>query len=214
MKRAEFMQKLSDALSVLPEEERQSALSYYEEYFNDAEDEERAVVELGTPEYVARTILEDFRELSAAPQTERQEQYTPPPPYEKPKQAPPRSDGVNKLLLIVVLVLLSPIIIGVGVPLIAGLFCVVIALICVLFAVVVSGIACVIAGVFVIFYSIVRYPFLYAGMFSIGSGFVAVGVGIFLTIAGGWACWKAVPAMLRGFVNICRMPFNRRKAGA
>lgn len=206
------MKKLSDALRVLPDEERLSALSYYEEYFNDAEDEERAVVELGTPEYVARTILEDFRELSAEPEAVKQEA---PPQYEPGYNTrPPRSDGTSKLLLILVLVLLSPLIIAVGIPVIAVLFAAVVIVICAIGAIAVAGVACVATGIFAIFYSMVRYPFFYAGMAAIGGGLASVGIGIFLTIFGVWACWKVFPALIRGCVNVCRIPFNRRKAGA
>ena len=50
MNRAEYLAALRRALSVLPEEERASALSYYEEYFDDAgpENEAKAIEELRT----------------------------------------------------------------------------------------------------------------------------------------------------------------------
>ena len=70
MNRIEYMAALRRALAVLPEEERASALRYYEEYFDDAgpENEQKVIADLGAPEQVAAQILADYREVSAAPQ--------------------------------------------------------------------------------------------------------------------------------------------------
>lgn len=69
MNRNEYMAALRRALSVLPEEERASALRYYEEYFDDAgpENEQEVISDLGAPEKVAEQILADYRELTAVP---------------------------------------------------------------------------------------------------------------------------------------------------
>lgn len=69
MNRSEYMAALRRALSVLPEEERASALRYYEEYFDDAgpENEAKVIADLGAPEQVAAQILADYRELTAVP---------------------------------------------------------------------------------------------------------------------------------------------------
>lgn len=61
MTRTEYMNALSRLLAPLPQEERADALEYYEEYFDAAGPEKEAatMAELGTPEEVARKILED-----------------------------------------------------------------------------------------------------------------------------------------------------------
>lgn len=59
MTRNEFIAELRGRLAVLPPEERENALQYYEEYFDDAgpENEQAVIQELGSPENVANRIL-------------------------------------------------------------------------------------------------------------------------------------------------------------
>ena len=58
MKRREYIERLEQLLLVLPQEEREEALQYYNDYFDDAgmEDEEKVIAELGSPEEVAAKI--------------------------------------------------------------------------------------------------------------------------------------------------------------
>lgn len=62
MNRAEFMQQLSELLSEISPTEREEALQYYKDYFDDAgvENEASVIEELGTPEKVAQTIKADL----------------------------------------------------------------------------------------------------------------------------------------------------------
>lgn len=58
MTRTEFMKQLQVLLSDISENEREEALQYYHDYFDDAgpEEEARILRELGSPEQVARKI--------------------------------------------------------------------------------------------------------------------------------------------------------------
>ena len=58
MNRAEFMKRLSELLYDVSPSEREEAIQYYNDYFDDAgaENERSVIVSLGTPEQVARTI--------------------------------------------------------------------------------------------------------------------------------------------------------------
>ena len=71
MTRTAFLAALEQLLAPLPEAERKDALSYYEDYLDAAgpEKEAQAIAELGTPEEVARKILEEQApaDPSAAP---------------------------------------------------------------------------------------------------------------------------------------------------
>lgn len=71
MTRTAFLAALEQLLAPLPEAERKDALSYYEDYLDAAgpEKEAQAIAELGTPEEVARKILEEQApaDSSAAP---------------------------------------------------------------------------------------------------------------------------------------------------
>ena len=59
MTRAEFIAELRGRLYTLPAEERDNAIQFYEEYFDDAgpENEQAVINELGSPENVANKIL-------------------------------------------------------------------------------------------------------------------------------------------------------------
>ena len=71
MTRTAFLAALEQLLAPLPEAERKDALSYYEDYLDAAgpEKEAQAIAELGTPEEVARKILDEQspQGVSAAP---------------------------------------------------------------------------------------------------------------------------------------------------
>lgn len=62
MGRVEFISELNMLLMDLPEEERVSAIQYYDDYFADAgkEEEEKVIQELGSPEKAAASIKADY----------------------------------------------------------------------------------------------------------------------------------------------------------
>ncbi len=62
MNRQEFMYHLDVELSKLPQDERQAALEYYNEYFDEAgpEREQEAIDDLGSPEKIAAQIKADY----------------------------------------------------------------------------------------------------------------------------------------------------------
>ena len=61
MNKYEFLSRLRNALSALPKEEREAAMSYYEEFFSDAgeENEQAVIASLGAPEELARSIMNE-----------------------------------------------------------------------------------------------------------------------------------------------------------
>lgn len=79
MTRTAFLAALEQLLAPLPEAERKDALSYYEDYLDAAgpENEARAIAELGSPEEVARKILDE--------QTPADNASTPVSPARKPR---------------------------------------------------------------------------------------------------------------------------------
>ena len=58
MNRAEFMRRLTELLGDVPPAEREEAIQYYNDYFDDAgaENESGVIASLGTPEEIARAI--------------------------------------------------------------------------------------------------------------------------------------------------------------
>ena len=64
MNRNDFLQKLKELLSNIPENERDEAISFYEDYFDEAgsDNEEKVIKDLESPEKVAETILAGLSE--------------------------------------------------------------------------------------------------------------------------------------------------------
>ncbi|QDZ99941.1 DUF1700 domain-containing protein [Lysinibacillus fusiformis] len=62
MDRASYLKKLRGKLRRLPAQELDAALAYYEEYFDEAgeNNEQQVISELGSPSHVASQILADF----------------------------------------------------------------------------------------------------------------------------------------------------------
>lgn len=61
MNKTEFLSRLRIALAPLPEEERNAAMVYYEEFFSEAgeENEQSVISEFGSPEELAKSIVEE-----------------------------------------------------------------------------------------------------------------------------------------------------------
>ncbi len=61
MNKIEFLSRLRIAIAPLPEDEREAAMVYYEEFFNDAgvENEQSVIAEFGSPEELAKSIVEE-----------------------------------------------------------------------------------------------------------------------------------------------------------
>ena len=59
MNRFEYMRRLEALLSDISPSEKEEALTYYNDYFNDAgqENEQQVIKELGSPEQVAACLL-------------------------------------------------------------------------------------------------------------------------------------------------------------
>ena len=61
MNRNDFLSILKDNLNAFPYEERESAIAYYNEFFDDAgaENEQAVIASLGDPRELAKTILKE-----------------------------------------------------------------------------------------------------------------------------------------------------------
>lgn len=146
MNKYDFLSRLRNALSSLPQEERDAAMNYYEEFFSEAgENNEQAVIaSLGSPEELAKSIIDennrDNPAMSGAANTgfssngtngsNAASGFTPPP---TPAQTASRWTGGQIALFVVLAVISSPIW--------GGLLCAVFSIIIGLFAAVVGIIA-------------------------------------------------------------------------
>ena len=148
MNKYEFLAQLRNALSSVPLEEREAAMSYYEEFFSDAgeENEQAVIASLGSPEELARSIINENRsgtEQSSAPSPNNSgfdgSAFTPPA---TPAQQKSGWTSGQIALIIVLLVLSSPIWLG----LLVGLFGALIGIFAAIIGIFVGFGACAIAA--------------------------------------------------------------------
>lgn len=211
MNKEEFMRQLENLLSDISEEEKKEALEYYRGYFEDAgaENEERILRELESPEKVAQTIKAD---LGMGKETKSQSAENTTEVYTRKN-----SDKYWKNILIVILLVLTfPIWIGlVGglfglcVGIIGAIFGISMAVAAVTAAFYVSGIA--VFGVGISQLVIGNIP---AGIALMGVGLILVALAILMTIACVWFYGKLIPWLVRGVVSLGKRIFSRKGRAA
>lgn len=168
MNRSEFFMKLEQGLSKVSREERDAALDYYHEYFDEAgpENEQKVVEELGPPMQIAARIRAD----SAVRRLEEDAR-------------PSMKKGISAIWLVLLAILAAPVALplaigaaALGFGLLVLLVGIMAALIACVVALFVGGIAVLIAGVAVIATS---FP---TAMFSVGLGLLLLGGAILVGI--------------------------------
>lgn len=233
MNRIQFMSELNALLSDIPEEEREEALQYYNDYFEDAgeEMEDQIIEKLGSPKKVADTIKQGMRGTDAHTGEYRETGYTDTRfeekempagrAYERYQKADDyhdadlekmkKSNRTLKIVLIILLViLLGPIVIPLGIAFVAvilglglGAAGVFVGLICTTGVFAVSGVVCIVAGIVQMFYEPV------IGLMLLGLGAIGLSIGLVLTILFFKLCIVVVPAVFRFVVSILRNLFQR-----
>lgn len=194
MNREGFMRELVGRLSRLPEEERLSAVAYYEEYFDEAGPDKEAEVirELGNPSDIAKQIMAEFvvKEAEVGPIKTKQSFQT--------------------VWIIIAALFAGPIALPLAIAVAALAFAGVVTVASLIFAGVVTAVAIVgsaiISGVAGITMLFVHPP---TGIFVIGSALVLLGVGILISMFMYVVLGKAIPAMTKGLIGL----FNRVKGG-
>lgn len=226
MNRDMFMTKLRELLSDLSEAEREEALSYYEEYFEDAgvENEESVIASLGTPEKVAATIkaglAEGAEEEGEFSETGYSNAY-----YEIRDEVALNDNSVkNKfrrgfgnlgtgawiiilILCIFALPILGPIMVGIC----GAILGILLAIAGVFFAVLIAGVAMVIAAIGLFVGGIATlFATPIVGIALMGAALLVGGLGIVVSALGIWIIVKVVPPMFRGFIDLIRKPFAKK----
>ena len=220
MSRKAFMARLDELLADITEAEKEEALSYYEEYFEDAgpENEEEVISSLGSPEKVAATIKAGLGE-NAVEDGEFSETGYSNPYYDVKDEVATINKrkgfsgiGTGGWIIILILCLfalpiLGPILLGV----LGTIFGVLVAIAAVIFAVLVTGIALVVAAVAMFaagFATLFATPLV--GVALIGAALLVAGIGILIAILGFWVVTKVIPPLFRGLVELIRKPFVRK----
>ncbi len=168
MNRSEFFKKLEEGLLRVPAEERNAALDYYNEYFDDAgpENEQKVIEELGSPAQIAARIKAD----AAVKQLQSDKK-------------PSMKKGISAVWLVILAILAAPI----ALPLAIGAAALAIGLLAALIGIVIALIACVaaffIGGIVVIAAGIaVMATSVPTAIFSVGVGLLVLGVSILIGI--------------------------------
>ena len=228
MNRIEFMTELAALLQDVPQEERKEAMKYYNDYFDDAgEDNEQQVIEeLGSPQKVAATIKADLniRTEEAGQYGEYRETGYTDTRYEakevpadkkgyaqESQQAPWTSRALKILLIILIILFGAPVVIPFAVTILGIAFVVVIGVFGVFLALVVAALAIAIVGVVLLCMGIATLaPEFAVGLGLIGMGLLLAVVGVIGTVAGIKLCMVVFPGICRGVVWLCRKPFHRK----
>ncbi len=252
MNREEFLSRLTALLQDVPPAEREEAVQYYQDYFDDAGEGNEAgvIAALGSPEELAKSIKAgladggnggEFTESGfyGYEQRNKNEIMSTDQPEEENRgqwqrggsgwqqgkaggnadggrtdsgnKQPEKPMSAGKMALLVLLViLLSPVWIGVlgglfggAVGLFGGLLGVLIAVLTVGVVLTVVGIALVIAGIT----AVVGMPL--GGLCLAGAGLMMTGVGLVFAWLTVLVVGKAIPALVRGIVNLCGRIFHR-----
>jgi uncharacterized membrane protein len=162
------MAELERQLARIDSREREEAIAYYNEYFDEAgpENEARVIAELGSPVRVAAQIKADaaVKGMGSA-------------------DTPPVKKGISTIWFVVLGIFALPIavpialaILAVGLSLLIAAFAIVAALVAAIVAICAVGVAAFIEGVGVLF---VNAP---TGLFCMGCGLVAAGVSLLLCV--------------------------------
>lgn len=173
MNKYEFLSRLRNALSSVPREERDSAMSYYEEFFSDAgEDNEQAVIaSLGSPEELAKSIINEnennFAETENVSETASTGGFTAPPTAGQ--QAKKWTGG--QIALVVVLAILSVPIWG---SVLAGIFAAIVGIFAAMIGVVAAcgggAIGFLVCGILALFHDTA------SGLMMLGASFILIGL--------------------------------------
>ncbi|GAB0166705.1 DUF1700 domain-containing protein [Lysinibacillus sp. CTST325] len=180
MNRASFLKKLRGKLQRLPAHEIDAALAYYEEYFDEAgeENEQRIIQQLGSPSHVASQIMADY----ALKDLEETSTST--------------KKNVSAIWLIILAIISAPLslpLLVVAIALIfsfgAVIFSVIIAIIATVLGIFFGGIAALISSFFILTQD---WP---TALLFMGVGFIVTGLGILL--------FPIVTRLIKTIVVVC-----------
>lgn len=224
MNRIEFMTELAALLQDVPVEERKEAMQYYNDYFDDAGEEEKDVVkELGSPAKVAENIKKDLGIQTEIPSGGAQNTGA---NHTGAQDARVQNNGTQnvgtqnvgtqeqsnhiwKIVLIVLVVIFGlPLLLGIGggvLGLLAGIIATVFSVILTAVLVVVSGVLAVVSGIALL----IAEPAV--GLALIGGGLIAGVCGVIASVLLVKLCMIAFPAAGRWITKMWNKVKNRKK---
>ena len=221
MNRMEFMAELERLLADMPQEERQAAVQYYADYFADAGEENEAEVirELGSPRKVAESIKSDYygtdfneaefdrrdyMEKYGQRARENGENAKDAEESRKEEKKPWTSNWLKLLLIILIAIVIWPVSLGI----VCAVLGIAAAVVFVFAALVIAAVSVMLGGGIVVVVGMVLIAAVPpAALVTVGCGLLLFALGLIATVGSVKLCMAVYPAMLRGFVNLCRRPF-------
>lgn len=209
MTKTEYLSALRGALTGMTSDERETAVKYYEEFFDEAgdENEQDVIADLGSPEKLAKSILDDQNENGGFVYTER---YAENPPQtiknekaEKPVAPAGNGNAIAKIIVIVALVVTCPAWIGI----VGGALGILVGLIAAVAGLIFGGIASVIWGLM----NLISGDIAMGGAFT-GGGLIIFAVGMLLLVPTVLLFGKGIPALCRGIGSLWRKAFGEKNA--
>ena len=210
----EYLQALRAALAVLPDDEIDSAMRYYEDYFLDAGDEnaEKVIKQLGPPEQVAEAILRDYTGVARRrPERfeEEKAQTVDGVPLGRDGKPLTRKKGINPWMLACI-VLLALIFGPVAVAVIGAIIVAVVGLVIGIAACVVAvPAATLIGGGALVLFSFLLWATPASALATLGAGLAVGAVGLLLVLLVIKLCILFVPPIIRGLVALSRWPIEK-----
>ena len=210
----EYLQALRAALAVLPDDEINSAMRYYEDYFLDAGDENAAQVieQLGPPEQVAEAILRDYTGVARRrPERfeEEKAQTVDGVPLGRDGKPLTRKKGINPWMLACI-VLLALIFGPIAITVIGAIILAVVGLIVGVAACVVAvPAATLIGGGALVLFSFLLWATPASALATLGAGLVVGAIGLLLVLLVIKLCILFVPPIIRGLVALIRWPIEK-----
>lgn len=198
MNRASYLKKLRGKLQRLPAHEIDAALAYYEEYFDEAgeENEQHVIQQLGSPSHVASQIMADYalKDLEATSTSTKK--------------------NVSAIWLIILAIISAPLslpLLVVAIALIfsfgAVIFSVIIAIIATVCSIFFAGIVALISGFFILTQD------WQTALLFMGIGFIVTGLGILIFPIVGRLIKKIVVVCVEALGRLFHKITKKRKEG-
>lgn len=211
MNRFEFMRRLEELLSDISPNEKEEALTYYNDYFNDAgeENEQQVIMDLESPEQVAKVVKEGLGFQKQSENIPPQQTPEPAPAAEKKKDSLPAWAIV---LIVIGVIFGSPLILSLAAALLGVAVAVIATLLSIVLAFGVTALALFVCGVvfFIVGFIIVPESF-WLSIALIGSALLMGAIGILFMILTVLLVGVAIPAMCRGMALLWKKIFHKEK---
>lgn len=232
MNRTEFMRQLERLLQSIPEMERQEALQYYNDYFDDAgEENEKEVIDaLGNPAKVAENIKRDLYGAEAASTSTIK---NPPVKYQDASNqdnnaSKPKAEGTfwrrmgakfdslpiwGQVLIIIAGILLAPVIIGIVSTIIGAIFGLITGWFSMILGFAITAIVLIVVLFILVGTGIALIAEAPMGALAVaGVGLFCGGLGILFLMLTVAMLGIATPAIFKGIAKLWRKLFGKKEA--